>query len=188
MNFLKTLYNWTLKKAEHKYSSWILGILNQGWMRGVRRAQSDGDKGLVAYLYQALTGIGAKENQINMGFAKFRSNEDTTTPWDWGDDKKHRLALQLREFIFPLYVAANKADIANESDLKKLIDYIEGKNSIIFPTSADSELALRRASNANLIDKARQQPEKVKMVLDKLRTDGLFTTFESIRSKLIENI
>ncbi len=142
---------------EHQFliselASWILGILNQGWVRGVRRAQSDGDKGLIAYLYQALTGVGAKENQIHLGFSKFKNKEETSTPWDWDDDKKHRLALELRESIFPLYVAANKADIANESDMEKLIDYVEKKNSIIFPTSADSELALRRASSANLID------------------------------------
>ena len=28
MKFLKYLYNWTLKKAEHKYSSWILSIVS----------------------------------------------------------------------------------------------------------------------------------------------------------------
>ena len=142
---------------EHQFlieelASWISGILNQGWVRGVRRAQSDGDKGLITYLCQALTGIGANETQINLGFNKFKNNEDTSTPWDWDDDKKHRLALDLRESIFPLYVAANKADIAKDSDLEKLIEYIENKNSIIFSTSADSELALRRASSANLID------------------------------------
>ena len=26
MNLLRSLYNWTLKKAEHKYSSWVLSI------------------------------------------------------------------------------------------------------------------------------------------------------------------
>ncbi len=142
---------------EHEFliselASWILGIINQGWARGVRRAQSDGDKGLISFLYQTLNGIGAKETQINIGFNKFKNKEDTTTPWDWDDSKKHRLALELRESIFPLYVAANKADIAKKSDLDKLVEFIENKNSIIYPTSADSELALRRANNANLID------------------------------------
>ncbi len=37
---------------------------------------------------------------------------------------------------------------------------------------------------AGLIDKARQQPEKVKMVLDKVRTDGLLTTVDAVRAKL----
>lgn len=133
-------------------SSWILGIINQGWVRGVRRAQSDGDKGLISYLYNTLNGIGATENQINIGFNNFKNKDETSTPWDWDEDKKHRLALNLRESIFPLYVAANKADIANKLDLEKLIKFVKDKKSIIFPTSADSELALRRANKAKLID------------------------------------
>tara|TARA_Y100000746_G_scaffold199821_1_gene183811 strand:- start:1516 stop:2772 length:1257 start_codon:yes stop_codon:yes gene_type:complete len=142
---------------EHEFliselASWILGIINNGWLRGVRRVQSEGDKGLINYLFQTLTGIGAKENQIIIGFNKFKTHEDTSTPWDWSEEKKHRLALELRESIFPLYVAANKADIANNEDLEKLINYIKNKNSIIFPTAADTELALRRASNMNLIN------------------------------------
>ena len=28
MNLLRSLYNWTLKKAEHRYSSWILSIVS----------------------------------------------------------------------------------------------------------------------------------------------------------------
>ena len=112
---------------EHEFliselASWILGIINNGWLRGVRRVQSEGDKGLINYLFQTLTGIGAKENQIIIGFNKFKTHEDTSTPWDWSEEKKHRLALELRESIFPLYVAANKADIANNEDLEKLIN------------------------------------------------------------------
>jgi len=37
---------------------------------------------------------------------------------------------------------------------------------------------------ANLLDKARQQPDKVRAVLDKLRTDGLIPTIDSVRNKL----
>ncbi len=37
---------------------------------------------------------------------------------------------------------------------------------------------------ANLLDKARQQPDKVRMVLDKVKTDGLMPTFDAVRSKL----
>ena len=39
-------------------------------------------------------------------------------------------------------------------------------------------------SKANFIDKARQQPDKVKQVLDKVKTDGLLPTIDAIRSKL----
>jgi predicted dehydrogenase/threonine dehydrogenase-like Zn-dependent dehydrogenase len=37
---------------------------------------------------------------------------------------------------------------------------------------------------ANLIAKARQQPEKVTQVLQKVRTDGLFATVDAVRAKL----
>ena len=37
---------------------------------------------------------------------------------------------------------------------------------------------------ANLLDKARQQPDKVRMVLDKIRTDGLMPTLDTVRNKL----
>ena len=37
---------------------------------------------------------------------------------------------------------------------------------------------------SNLVSKARQQPDKVKMVLDKIKTDGLMPTLEAVFSKL----
>ena len=37
---------------------------------------------------------------------------------------------------------------------------------------------------ASLIQKARQQPDKVKMVLDKIKTEGLMPTIETVFNKL----
>jgi len=37
---------------------------------------------------------------------------------------------------------------------------------------------------ANPIDKARQQPDKVRMVLEKIKTDGLMPTIDAVRNKL----
>lgn len=50
--------------------------------------------------------------------------------------------------------------------------------------SAGTERMLVGFGKANYIDKARQQPEKVKMVLEKVQTDGLITTIDAVRSKL----
>ena len=50
--------------------------------------------------------------------------------------------------------------------------------------SAGTERMLVDFGKANWIDKARQQPDKVRMVLDKVRTDGLVTTIEAVQSKL----
>jgi predicted dehydrogenase/threonine dehydrogenase-like Zn-dependent dehydrogenase len=50
--------------------------------------------------------------------------------------------------------------------------------------SAGTERMLIDFGKANIIDKARQQPDKVRMVLDKVRTDGLLPTIETVRRKL----
>lgn len=50
--------------------------------------------------------------------------------------------------------------------------------------SAGTERMLVDFGKANFLDKARQQPDKVKMVLDKVRTDGLMPTLDAVRSKL----
>src|SRR5687768_13168949 len=50
--------------------------------------------------------------------------------------------------------------------------------------SAGTERMLVDFGKASLIDKARQQPDKVRMVLDKVRTDGLMPTLAAVRNKL----
>ncbi|MDA7568200.1 bi-domain-containing oxidoreductase [Emcibacteraceae bacterium] len=50
--------------------------------------------------------------------------------------------------------------------------------------SAGTERMLVDFGRSGYFEKARQQPEKVKMVLDKIKTDGLLPTIDAVRSKL----
>ena len=50
--------------------------------------------------------------------------------------------------------------------------------------SAGTERMVTDFAKAGMISKARQQPEKVRQVLDKVRTDGLMTTYEAVTAKL----
>jgi predicted dehydrogenase len=50
--------------------------------------------------------------------------------------------------------------------------------------SSGTERMLVGFGKASLLTKARQQPDKVRMVLDKIRTDGLLPTLEAVRHKL----
>ena len=50
--------------------------------------------------------------------------------------------------------------------------------------SLGTERMLVEFGKAHLIDKARQQPDKVKQVLDKIKTDGLQPTLEAVFNKL----
>lgn len=58
---------------------------------------------------------------------------------------------------------------------------IETEASLV---SLGTEKMLIDFGKANWLDKARQQPEKVKQVLQKIKTDGLMPTIEVVRSKL----
>jgi predicted dehydrogenase/threonine dehydrogenase-like Zn-dependent dehydrogenase len=64
-------------------------------------------------------------------------------------------------------------------------------NSLIIQTtttliSSGTERMLVDFGRSSYIDKARQQPEKVKMVLEKIQTDGLMTTLDAVQSKLAQ--
>src|SRR5690348_738113 len=50
--------------------------------------------------------------------------------------------------------------------------------------SAGTERMLIDFGRASMLDRARQQPDKVKMVLNKIRTDGVMAAIEAVRSKL----
>jgi hypothetical protein len=50
--------------------------------------------------------------------------------------------------------------------------------------SSGTERMLVEFGRANLIEKARRQPEKVRQVIDKVRTDGLAPTLAAVRAKL----
>ncbi len=58
---------------------------------------------------------------------------------------------------------------------------VRSRVSLISP---GTERMLVEFGKANLLDKARQQPEKVRMVIDKARADGFFPTLDAVRNKL----
>lgn len=61
-------------------------------------------------------------------------------------------------------------------------------DSAVSLISTGTERMLVDFGRAGLISKARQQPEKVRQVLDKVATDGLLTTVDAVRSKLSQPI
>lgn len=62
---------------------------------------------------------------------------------------------------------------------------LKTQNSLI---STGTERSLVAFGQASYLDKARQQPEKVKMVAEKISSDGLLPTIDAVRSKLAEPI
>ena len=128
--------------------NWILGLLEDSWSRGVRRVQSEGEKGILNFLHDKLTGLGSSLALVTRGYEQFKNQHDESTPpWDWDREVLQLLAQNLRRELFPIHIAANKADIAIDGVLN-LVD----ANGIIVACMADMELGLRRASSAGMID------------------------------------
>jgi len=68
---------------------------------------------------------------------------------------------------------------------------VAGPGQLLIRTSATlissgTERTLVEVGKSGWIDKARQQPDKVRMVLDKVRTDGLAPTIDAVMRKLDE--
>lgn len=76
------------------------------------------------------------------------------------------------------YVAEAPAPVAGRGSV-----LIHSRVSLI---SAGTERMLVDFGRASYLEKARQQPEKVRMVLEKVRTDGLMTTIDAVQSKLAQ--
>ena len=127
--------------------AWIAGLLSDGWTRGVRRVQAEGEKGLVTYIHEQLTGLGSTSQSIAVSFEAFKEEQNELgSPWDWSSATIASLASHVRTALFPIHIAANKFDIAPSDVLQGV-----SANGILMPCMADVELALRRAASAELI-------------------------------------
>jgi len=78
--------------------------------------------------------------------------------------------------------------LLEEVSIPKLKDkhlLISSKYSLV---SIGTEKMLINFGKANYIQKAKQQPDKVKEVFDKIKTDGLISTYDAVKSKLNQPI
>jgi len=60
--------------------------------------------------------------------------------------------------------------------------------SLVSLISTGTERMLLEFGRSSLLEKARKQPERLKRVIKKIKTDGLFTTLELVKAKLSEPI
>ena len=138
---------------EQELDAWIGGLLEDGWNRGVRRVQAEGEKGLTSFVQERLSGLGATPPLVAQGMATFNElHTSDAQPWDWDSASLHLLGRCMREQLFPIVYAANKMDIAPKGVVEAFSD------RSMYACMADMELALRRASSAGLIDYRSGQP------------------------------
>ena len=141
---------------EHRFllgelDSWIMGIMEKGWDRVSRKAQAEGVRAIREHFLERLTGIGATEYHVAAGFSSVeREHQSSTDPALWGQEELRTLATAVRKSLFPISVAANKADNRGYHG-SELSSEVESNGGTVVFTSAEAELALRRASSSGMI-------------------------------------
>ena len=137
-----------IKMLENELDLWYLGILKKVWKVFARTMQQTKGEFAEAVANQ-FSGLKVKEDDVKQVVLKL--GYDSEKPSEWTDKQLENFAHELRHISKPMIIAANKIDIASSKEnLKKLKTAFP--DLMIIPCSADSELALREASKAGLID------------------------------------
>jgi len=125
---------------KHELCQWIGEITMRNWSRSARAVES-GEK-VEDFLSDRLAGLKFSREHV---FSSLRKASISKPVMKWGPEEGLILAEFLQDIAKPIIIAANKADISPKENLQKLSKI----GGII--TVADYELALKKASEANLI-------------------------------------
>ncbi|VVB53102.1 Ribosome-binding ATPase YchF [uncultured archaeon] len=158
---------------EEEIDLWFTGLVKKHWDKIKSRIKYDsGD--IVKEFSAVLSGIKISEHHVKTTLLKM-GREGTV---DWSDDDVADFAVELRKMSKPIVLVANKADVPGAD---KHLPGLKEKYGI-FPVSAASELALRQADKAGVIEylpgdsdfKIKGTPdEKQKKALEFIRTGVL---------------
>ncbi len=129
---------------EKEIDHWLKGILDQNWNKVSRKIEVSGAD-MKKVIYEQLSGLGVSERDV---VSAMRGLDLPENPTDWGSDHLFNLSQNIRKKSKPMVIAANKADISSEDQIKDLkeLDYP------VVSTSAEYELALRKAAEDDIVD------------------------------------
>jgi ribosome-binding ATPase YchF (GTP1/OBG family) len=162
---------------EEELNKWFFNILVKAWRSFAKKAEAEDIKISEAVAKQ-FSGLKVSEDQVKNVLRKVDLPE---RPSQWTEDQLMEFAAGLRAESKPMIIAANKADHPNaKANIKKMQDKFP--ELMIYPCSADSELALRGAAKAGLIEYIpgdkdfkvlKDLSDKQKSALDKIKKDVL---------------
>jgi len=131
---------------EHEITMWMANILKRDWPKIARTAEAE-SKDLFSMLEERLSGLTIKRSHIFEAIRRTGLNADKPTRWSEEDFLKFVDAV--RQIAKPMLIVANKIDIStSEENLGRLKEL----NYLVVPCCAEAELALRRATEKQLID------------------------------------
>lgn len=158
-------------------NKWFFNILIKAWKSFARKAEQE-DANFAEAVAKQFSGLKVNENQVKDVLLKLNLPEK---PSKWTNEQLREFAAGLRNQSKPMIIAANKADHADaQKNIQNMQD--EFPELMIYPCSADSELALREAAKAGLIEYIPGEKDfkivgsvtdKQKQALDKIKKNVL---------------
>lgn len=134
-----------VRMFESEFDLWLLSLVRKDWDKVARTAEAAREE-IGRHLAEKLTGLGM--NRAHIAVAVERAGLDPYRARRWsGDDLAHFVS-ELRKVSKPLIIAANKAD---RDHSEENVEHLKAAGYRVIPTSAEAELALRRAAAAGLI-------------------------------------
>ena len=188
-----------IKFVEEEFDLWFKDLLDREWPKLVKEIEQKRAK-ISEGITRRFTGLGILESQVDDVLNSMSLK--TKKPQDWSKDDMMSFLKSLRKKAKPLIIAANKADLCDNLDILKKIS----ETFTVICSSAETELLLKKATKAKLIDyipgdENFQGKDDVKLsdqqnnalhlaknVLTKIQTTGVQTILNSIIFDVLDMI
>jgi len=161
---------------EDELDKWFFNILMKVWKSFAKKA--DLEDNFSKAIVKQFSGLKVNEEHVKDILTKNTFPEKAGM---WGSEQLMKFASALRKKSKPIIIAANKIDMKqSKENYEKLKEKFP--DMVIIPCSADSELALREASKADLIEYVPGEKnfkvkgklnEKQKLALEKIKENVL---------------
>lgn len=132
---------------DEELNKWFFNILVKAWRSFARKAEME-EQNFSQAVAKQFSGLKINEDMVKSVLLKANLPSKSSL---WSEGQLMQFASALRNQSKPMIIAANKCDMPNASENIKNLQK-EFPNIMIYPCSADSELALREAAKAGLID------------------------------------
>ncbi len=137
-----------VRMLERELDKWYVGIFKKVWNKLSRGLQSSKED-VAKSISKQFSGLRVGEENVKDVILKL--GLDVGQIAFWSEEDLFKFASALRHLTKPMIIVANKIDKENaKTNFEKLKK--EFNNLIIIPCSADSELSLRQASKAGMIE------------------------------------
>lgn len=128
-----------------EFDLWFKEILEREWPKLTKEIEQKRTK-IIEGITNRFSGLAIKDYQVHEVLQKL--DLLIKNPPEWQDSDLTLFSKELRKKTKPILIAANKADLCKDLEIIEKIK----KDSKVVPCSAETELLLRKATKAGLVD------------------------------------